>query len=204
MRVKVRLISLACLLLACSPNDTTAVNQYHAFLQSVLMTRCQAQVQCCASSSYPDVPTCVAHGQQLLFQPPEVGDDTLRSDIVLFDNSQAQNCLKTLESVASSCANPFDWTVIDAYVCAPAFRGTIKIGSRCSLMMPNFTCVQGAYCAQDQSNTADPYAGTCVQLAVVNPPSAQGAPCTHDSDCASYNCTNTCVAPRTIGQFLCN
>lgn len=203
MRVKGRLLALACLLLACSPNDTNAVNQYHAFLQSIFLTRCQAEIQCCAPPPFPDVPTCVAHGQQLVFQPPEVGDDTLRTDIVRFDNNAAQSCLTALQSAAGNCSNPFDWTVIDAYVCGAAFQGTIKVGSRCSLMMPNFTCVAGAYCAQDQSNTSDPYAGTCVLTPPVNL-LAEGSPCTHDSDCASYNCTNTCIAPRTVGQFLCN
>jgi|GEM_PF-2824146 len=182
---------------ACSGNHDPDVAAYHGFVREALALGCQAMVDCCASPIFADVNACVAGNAGSLFVPPVMEDSDIRSGVVIFDSGRAKACVTVLQA-HTRCGDALDGSVVDAYFCLDAFRGTLGLGASCSQVAPTLSCVDGAICSQTTP-------GICVVRKAIPPRVGIGQACTSDTDCDTYNCpANVCVASRTISQFVCN
>lgn len=189
-------------------NHADAVANYHAFVDAVFRTYCQAELSCCGQASpYMDLPSCIAAKQQSTWQPAQVSDQELSEGIVVFDTAEAQACLATLSSATASCDNTIDISVANAYFCEKAIRGTLSVGATCSYRDSSCDCecVAGASCSTTPPDSAHWWLGTCVAVSTSTPPPvADGGACTTMLSCQSLNCVNgVCAAELTLRQALC-
>jgi len=206
VELEMRAVFLASVLAAsaCGQDNTEAVLAYHSFLRQVASIHCEALLKCCQNPPYPDLNTCT-EALVAALGTPRIEDETLRSNEVLFDQSQTEACIQTLQGAVVSCNNPVDAVVVRAYSCPNAFVGTLAEGARCGLLAANVACVSGATCSATRPDPSQPSVGTCVAAPARPPLAPEGQSCGVDALCLSYHCSGgNCVAPLSLTQFLCN
>jgi hypothetical protein len=179
---------------ACGHDNSQSVTQYHAYLQAAESTSCQALQKCCGTKYFADAAACVSSFDNSLFKPTRTSDAALLQGKVIFDQAKAQTCLTRLQQAMDSCDNAIDFQVIDAFFCAEAFTGTLRIGQSCNAS-DGPACVPGADCN-----------GRCV---AANPSGTGqgtvGQPCHTAQDCQSYQCdVSQCAPAKSATQYLCS
>ena len=183
------------------------------FAKEQVKLQCEFEVRCCKTVAravvFTDVASCEAateaHRQMAVADTQaQIAAGTRR-----FDVGAAEHCNSVVKSLFSSCSNTLE--VSDVIACGTVFVGTVAVGGACGSgdadCVGGADCVDGtckkllasgAVCASSDSTKYPSCANglqcdasgsmTCIT------PKADGAACTHGTECRSYDCNTTCTA----------